>query len=131
MNKAKQYRLNFVVKNMDDGQYPFISCDKDSTGSTINDDLASFIDCGGVKQTDRFLKEIDSLQPFINNGYLGEYPMDSFNEEVVYLSSPPSVATFNRGGGDNIIPLDDFIEILKEWKAFLQSLPYKHWLSNL
>lgn len=61
-----------------------------------------------------------------NNGYtiIGSY------EVVVKIFSPPARAVFNEGGTDIVIPLQDFLDILQEWKSFLISLPYNHDLSN-
>jgi len=41
------------------------------------------------------------------------------NIDSVEIFSPPACASFWNGTGYNDIPLHDFIDILNEWKAFL------------
>ncbi|WP_343524522.1 hypothetical protein [Pedobacter sp.] len=129
MNKAKQYHLNFRVFSRDDGRKrPNVYSDTDSNG-TINGDVASFMDSLGPDGVDWVVDEIMSLNAFNSNtnGYtiIGSY------EVVVEIFSPPARAVFNEGGGaDIVIPLQDFLDILHEWKNFLLSLPYKHDLSD-
>ncbi|MFC4143511.1 hypothetical protein ACFSNA_02640 [Pedobacter mendelii] len=129
MSKSEQYHLYFLVSTREDGsQNPYVESDRDNTGSTINSEISSFISLLGPKLTDGVIFEIYSCNPFtsINNGYSVE---GSF-EETVEIFSPPPRAVFNNGGSDVVIPVQDFIDILYEWKNFLLSLPYKHSLSN-
>lgn len=129
MSKANQYHLHFRVIVREGGsKEPTIDTDTDSTGSTINGDVANFMMLLGVEYTSFVLDEINRTNSFNTNtnGYsiIGSY------EETVEIYSPAARAVFNSGGNDVIIPLQDFIDILNEWKAFLNSLPYKHTLSD-
>lgn len=129
MSKANQYHLHFrVVAHEDGSKKPTIDTDTDSTGSTINSEVANFMSLLGKGLIDSVLDEIDRQDAFStsNNGYsiIGSF------EETVEIYSPPARAVFNSGGDDVVIPLQDFIDILNEWKAFLNSLPYRHTLSD-
>ena len=126
MNISKNYNLNFVVSTDRYGnKSPEIICKLDSSGSTINDSIASFIGGMGPEWIDHTIYEIISEDPF--NKPLFEYGVNGSYDEVVEISSPPAVAIFNDGV---VIPLQDFLAILQEWKDFLNSLPYQHILSN-
>lgn len=129
MSKADQYHLNFRDIAREDGsKKPTIDTDTDSTGSTINSEVANFMSLLDKELIDNVLDEIDRQDAFStpNDGYsiIGSY------EETVEIYSPPARAVFNSGGDDVVIPLQDFIDILNEWKAFLNSLPYRHTLSD-
>jgi len=130
MKKAKQYHLNFRVIPNDDGtKIPNVYSDFRSNDSTIYAIVANFMDSLGPRGVDWVIDEIISLNAFNSNtnGYtiIGSY------EEIVEIYSPPARAVFNLGGGDDVVlPLQDFLDILEEWKLFLNSLPYKHYLSN-
>lgn len=129
MSKANQYHLHFRLIAREDGsKKPTIDTDTDTTGSTINSEVANFMMLLGIRYTNFVLDEINSTNSFNTNtnGYsiIGSY------EETVEIYSPPTRAVFNSGGDDVVIPLQDFIDILNEWKTFLNSLPYKHTLSD-
>lgn len=129
MSKAKQYHLSFLVSRRDSGRWtPYVESEIDSTGSTINSQVSNFMSLLGPRLTDGVIFEIYSCNPFTstNNGYSVE---GSF-EDTVEIFSPPPRAVFNTGGDDVVIPVQDFIHILYEWKNFLLSLPYEHSLSN-
>lgn len=129
MNKAKQYHLGFRVFSQDDGRKrPNVCSDTDSNG-TINGDVASFMNFLGPDGIDWVVDEILSLNAFNSN--VNGYTISGSYEVVAEIFSPPARAVFNEGGGaDIIIPLQDFLDILQEWKSFLNALPYKHDLSN-
>lgn len=129
MNKAKEYHLNFIVKIDQFGkQYPTIVCDKDNTGSTINGEIASFISGCGVFIVDDILRDIGHLTT--SNITLSDYTIFSGNQyDTIEILSPPPRAMF-WGNREPAVPLQEFIDILQEWKDFLNSLPYKHSLSN-
>jgi len=129
VNKAKQYHLNFRVFSDDDGRkIPNVYSDTDSKG-TINEDVVSFMDSLGPDGVDWVVDEIMSLDAFNSN--TNGYTISGSYEVVVEIFSPPARAVFNEGGGEDIvIPLQDFLDILHEWKSFLRSLPYNHDLSN-
>lgn len=129
MSKANQYHLHFRVIAREDGsREPYIDTDTDASGSTINSEVANFMLLLGIRLTQSIIAEIYGCDPFStsNNGYsiIGSF------EETVEIYSPPARAVFNSGGDDVVIPLQDFIDILNEWKAFLNSLPYRHTLSD-
>jgi len=129
MSKANQYHLHFRVISYKDGSKdPIIDTDRDSTGLTINCDVASFMSLLGPRLIQGVIFEIYSCDPF--NTPTNGYSVEGSWEEDVEIYSPPPRAVFNIGGTDTVIPLQDFIDILYEWKAFLESLPYKHSLSN-
>ncbi|TZF83777.1 hypothetical protein FW774_09925 [Pedobacter sp. BS3] len=128
-SKAKQYHLKFEVLRYADGtNWPKIFCNNDFTGSTINRSLADFIDGMGPKSIDSVIYDITSENPF--NRSISEYQVWGGYEEVVEIFSSPARAVFNDGME---VPLQDFLDILQEWKDFLNSLPYKHThtLSNM
>ena len=87
--------------------------------------MASFIDGMGPWHIDVVVGDILGENPF--NQSISEYGVWGGYDEVVEISSPPPRAVFNDGLE---LPLQDFLDILQEWKDFLNSLPYKHSLSN-
>lgn len=118
MTKSKQYHLNFRIISLKDGEkWPKIFCDYDSTGATINGRMASFIDGMGPWHIDVVINDILGEDPF--NQSLSEYGVWGGYDEVVEISSPPPRAIFNDGLE---VPLQDFLDILQEWKDFLNSL---------
>lgn len=125
MSKAKQYHLNFIVRSSSDRKSPEIICDYDSTGSTINGNMASFIVGMGPWHIDTVVNDILGEDPL--NKSISEYTVWGGYDEVVEISSPPPRAVFNDGLE---VPLQDFLDILQEWKDFLNSLPFEHTLSN-
>lgn len=129
MSKSNQYHLHFrVITREDSSNEPFINTNFDPTGSTLNSEVANFMLLLGIKSIQNIIAEIYGCEPFstFNDGYsiIGSY------EQTVEIYSPPARVVFNSGGNDIVIPLQDFIDILNEWKAFLISLPYKHSLSD-
>jgi hypothetical protein len=129
MTKAKQYHLNFKVVLVNNIQVPSIECDKNAAGHALNKELANFIDSCGPAYTQEIITEISSLNAFTIS--VNEYKIYSGNEyDSVEIFSLPARASFWNGSGYTNIPLQDFLDILNEWKSFLNSLPFIHKLSN-
>lgn len=130
MNKAKQYSLNFtVLKTQGFKPQPYIECDTDSSGSTINSQVAQFILSCGAKYTQDIIDEVNGL----GAGTLGrdDYTIWSQNEyDQIEVTSPPVEIIFNFGGTDFVMSKNDFIEILQEWRDFLNSLNFEHTLTG-
>ncbi|MFV0143644.1 MULTISPECIES: hypothetical protein [Empedobacter] len=65
------------------------------------------------------------------NNFVTNYVVEGSAEEIIVISSPPAIVAFHDTNVGFInIPLLDFIDILIEWKNFLNSLPYKLTLSD-
>jgi len=129
MTKSKQYHLNYKILSVRDRKIPTIECDVNSSGTSLNIELASFINKGGVLYTQEIIDDIISLNAFSST--TDGYKIYSANEyDIVEIFSPPARASFWNGTGYTDIPLQDFIDILNEWKAFLNSINFKHSLSN-
>ena len=89
--------------------------------------IVSFLDRLRASEIEEIVQEILSLDPF--NRTINSYDIDSGNDrDWIYISAPPAVATFDSG--DEIVPLQDFIDIATEWRDFLNAIPYKHGLSE-
>ena len=130
MNKAKSFGLNIQVSDIENyGKSPSISCELDHRGNSINAEMANFLNCRGVELMAELINDINQLDPL--NSELSEH-------DVAYgywgvdgdISSPPARIIFNQGGGFKEIPLEDFLEIAREWIDFLNSLNFQHRLSN-
>lgn len=129
MTKSKQYHLNYKILSVGERRTPIIECDVNSSGNSLNIELASFIDKGGALFTEEIIDDIISLNAFSSN--TNGYKIYSANEyDTVEIFSPPARASFWNGSGYTNIPLQDFIDILNEWKAFLNSIKFHHTLSN-
>lgn len=55
---------------------------------------------------------------------------DSESIGVRYHPPQPAAVIFNKLGTEVFIPVNDFMEILEEWKAFLLTVPKPHWLDR-
>ena len=77
---------------------------------------------------DHVISEIEFLDLF--NKTVNGYELGGRNEDVVEIFSSPPRAVFNNAGDDEIMPIQDFLEVLLEWKNYLNSLPFTHVLSN-
>lgn len=127
---AKRYGLNFQVSDIINyGKSPSISCDRDQAGSSINSEMADFLNCRGVELMTELIHDINQLDPF--NNELNDYDI-AYGYCEIYgdISSPPARIIFNQGGGFKEIPLEDFLAITQEWIDFLNSLDFEHDLSN-
>ena len=47
MTKSKQYHLNYKIISVGETRIPIIECDVNSSGTSLNIELASFMDKGG------------------------------------------------------------------------------------
>lgn len=130
MKTAKIYGLNFITSQLKNGRIsPAANCDLDDSGSSINGEMATFLNCRGVELMSELLDDIHELDPF--NRELTEvdvaYGYCGVDGEI---SSPPARIIFNNGGGFKEVPLEDFLAIAQEWIDFLNSLNFQHRLSN-
>lgn len=130
MSKANQYHLSFRVFSDQKGlKLPRVECGTNQPGETINDEIANFMNELGVNSIDLTIDLIYSCDPF--NSSNDGFSVRGSNDEIAFIYSPPARIVFNNGGEDISVPLQDFIDILNEWKDFLNSLPYEHTLSNM
>lgn len=74
------------------------------------------------------MRDIGTLNAF-NSPVLG-YTIWSGNEHdnIEIVSPPPQVLCWSSY--EVAIPLQDFLDIMNEWKGFLKSLSFEHTLSN-
>lgn len=128
MSKAAQYGLSFTIFDSGyDNKIPLIKSKKNAQGHNINMGIVGFLDRLRVSEIDMFLQEIQSLDPF--NKTINLYDIDPGDDrDCIHISAQPAVATFD--GGDEVVPLQDFIDIATEWRDFLNAIPYKHWRSE-
>ncbi len=94
-------------------------------------DIASFLAPNGINGTDSIIFDIKSL---VFGGEADDVTVwgyyDSESIEVRYHPPQPAVVILNKLGMEVFVPVDDFIKILEEWKAFLFSVPKPHWLDH-
>ncbi len=131
MNIASQYYLDFYISNMP-GFIPKPSIGvRAINGSVVNQEIASFLEPNGIEFIEHIKNEINS---FDYNLPLDDYDVWGFNytESLRIRCNPPNpaVVVFNTGGTEVLVPVNDFLEILEEWKAFVASVPTPHWLEN-
>ncbi|MGF2411688.1 hypothetical protein [Ferruginibacter sp.] len=124
MTKAKQYHLNFKTVPSPNIYKPVIECDTDSSGYTLSIELAGFLASCNENETQEIIDDVISLDAF-NSGADG-YEISANEYDSVEIFSPPARASFWNGTGYNDIPLQDFLDILNEWIAFLNSLSGKY-----
>lgn len=128
MNKARSYNLSFHTWTLQSGTIkPGIGVSR-VNGISLNHEIASFIEPNGIRLTQDLIDEINAL----NFETLVEAdPLWGGNEEesAEIRNHPPRVV-FNTGGTDVEVPVADFLQLLQEWKAFLETIPDPHWLSN-
>lgn len=132
MSKANQYSLDFYVSNMP-GFTPKPSIGiSNVNGNSLNREIASFLEPNGVQGVDSIKFDIISLldngKPVPNVNIWGYH--DSESIELRYLPPSSPVIVFNTGGTEVLVPANDFLQILDEWKAFVASVPTPHWLEN-
>lgn len=128
MTKSEEYNLFFSTYNMNSGKIkPTIETTL-INGNSINNEIASFLESNGVVFTQDIINEINSLN---FSDPIESYIIWGGNEdESIEIKSPPSRVIFNKAGTNVEVPIDDFLLLLQEWKAFLQTIPSPHWLSN-
>jgi len=132
MSIANQYYLDFYVSNMPVfTPKPSIGV-RAINGSSVDRDIASFLEPNGVQSVDSIKFEIISLldngEPVPNVNIWGYHTSESI--ELRYFPTSPAVVVFNTGGKDVLVSVNDFLQILDEWKAFVASVPTPHWLEN-
>lgn len=128
MSKAEEYNLHFIIhRRYDETVKPSIGVSL-VNGESKNYEIASFLESNGVKLTQEIIDQINS---FDYNHPFEDYNVWGYHDaESVEIKNPPATAVFNTGGIPVEIPIADFIQILQEWKTFLQTIPNPHWLSN-
>ena len=131
MSIANQYNLIFGVSNMPGfTPRPYISINL-INGRPINHEIASFLEPNGLELIEHIKSEINSFN--YNNPFDG-YDVWGYHdaESVEIRNHPPNppFAVFNTGGTEVLVPVNDFLQILDEWKAFVESVPTPHWLEN-
>lgn len=132
MSIANQYNLTFDVSSPDQN-FPRIPIVNLINGNNaINHEIASFLEPNGVQGVDSIKFDIISLldngEPVPNVNIWGYH--DSESIELRYLPPSSPVVVFNTGGTEVIVPANDFLQILDEWKTFVTSVPTPHWLEN-
>ncbi|MNK07064.1 hypothetical protein D3C87_249730 [compost metagenome] len=127
MSKAQEYGLSFTILQNKKRPYPTIICETSQNGTSVNKEIVSFLEDNGIRYTQDIIDEINSYTSPIINGY-SIFGGNSY--ESVEIFSPPPRAVFNKTGTEVEIPLNDFLEILEEWKKFLQELTFDHRLSK-
>lgn len=131
MSKSNQYNLNFGVRVRHDGFRKPVIGTPIINGESINHEIASFLEPNGVELIEHIRGEINSFNynvSFKDHTIWGYHDAESI--EVRNLPPNAAVVIFNTGGTEVEVPVSDFLEILDEWEAFVQSVPKPHWLEN-
>lgn len=125
MSKSEYYgtKFNFINDSGNKKNPIIINIDK----SKIAQNLKEYIEFLGLELVDEMIYDINS--DYVMNN-VTNYVVQGSAEEIIISSPPAKVAFHNTNGGFINIPLLDFIDILIEWKNFLNSLLYKHTLSD-
>ena len=125
MSKAQEYGLIFSVSDVAGFDKNVYVKSKPISGAHYFS-LASFLSRQGVAGVDEIIEEIDYLGTNAN-----DIPISGYSEyERFFVYSQPHRAVYNETGSDEVVPMLDFLQILAEWKMFLQSLKFRHSLSN-
>jgi hypothetical protein len=130
VNKSKQYNLNFGFSNFEGINFPEIGTPI-INGSSKNCEIASFLQSNGIELIEHIRYEINSFNynvSFKDHTIWGYHDAESI--EVRNLPPNPAVVIFNTGGTEVEVPVSDFLQILDEWEAFVNSVPKPHWLEN-
>lgn len=124
MSKASEYNLKFKLAKTSYGKCPFVLTSGD-IGVIVN-----FIEDQGSKGTQVI---IDELIPLTLSGvnFENHEIRSATGRTYAELYDSPKRVSFWTGNYNYEIPLQDFIEILQEWKAFLDGLPSDHLFANL
>ncbi|SHL34731.1 hypothetical protein [Flavobacterium chilense] len=131
MSLANQYNLNFHIWTFSDGITKKASIGVSLVnGSTKNHEIASFLEPNGIRLTQEIIDDINSLNLDPNLPFNNYVIWGGNQDESVEIKSAPFRAVFNKTGKPVEIPIADFLQILQEWKDFLQNIPNPHWLSN-
>lgn len=129
MTKSEEYNLHFSTYEFNSTIIPRVGC-RLINGTTKNLEIASFLEPNGIRLTQQIIDDIVSLNLDLNLPFEGYNIWGGNQDESVEIKSPPFRAVFNTTGKPLEIPITDFLQILHEWKAFLQDIPNPHWLSN-
>jgi len=131
MSIANQYNLTFYVENIS-GLKPKPSIGYLNPLGIKNREIISFLEPNGVQGVDSIkfdiLSLLDSGEPVPDVNIWGYHNSESI--ELRYFPPSPALVLFNTGGIDVLVPVNDFLEILEEWKTFVVSVPPPHWLEN-
>ena len=100
-------------------------------GDALNHEIASFLEPNGLELIEHIKDEINSLDYTFE---FKDYTIWGYHDaESVEIRNHPShepVAVFNTGGKEIVVPIVDFLQILEEWKVFVESVPKPHWLDK-
>lgn len=129
MKKAEEYNLHFSTYKFNNITIPSVGCSL-VNGSSKNNEIASFLESNGVRLTQQIIDDITSLNLDLNIPFEGYNIWGGNQDESVEIKSPPFRAVFNTTGKPVEVPIPDFLQILQEWKAFLQTISNPNWLSN-
>lgn len=126
MFKANEYGIGFQIIQSNSGKEPIpININNEQ----LTFELVSYIESLGVEFTNSIIDEIIMIDAFTID--TNAYEIEGSMEKNVEIFSPPAIAAFpDSNGGYLELPLQDFIDILNEWKDFLISLTFQHSLSN-
>ncbi|GAA3734923.1 MULTISPECIES: hypothetical protein [Flavobacterium] len=129
MKKAEEYNLHFSTYEFNNTTIPSVGCSL-VNGSSKNNEIASFLEPNGIRLTQQIIDDITSLNLDLNIPFEGYNIWGGNQDESVEIKSPPFRAVFNTTGKPVEVPISDFLQILQEWKAFLQTIPNPNWLYN-
>lgn len=133
MSKAKQYGMNFIVdRRANLLPEPYIESNIGMNEMGQYYEVAEFIGENGVKYTERIINELQEL--ITNNSpdsFTGHHITGASQYQRMEVINPPMKCVFNLLGRNTQVPVNDMIEILNEWKSFLESLKFEHSLSDL
>ena len=134
MKKSEEYGLQFIFKrdklkiNTPTPRINLIGSINNTFYINNNQDALAHILSGYLEFLGpRLVRFIISEIPSNFDGY----EIEGSAEIYVEIFTSRSTAAFSdTNEGYLELPIEDFITILNEWKDFLNSLPYKHFLSD-
>ncbi|WP_125723570.1 hypothetical protein [Flavobacterium ustbae] len=129
MKKSEEYNLHFSTYEFNSTIIPHVGCSL-VNGSSKNNEIANFLEPNGIRLTQQIIDDITSLNLDLNIPFEGYNIWGGNQDESVEIKSPPFRAVFNTTGKPVEVPISDFLQILQEWKIFLEGIPKPHWLSN-
>ncbi|GAA3782019.1 hypothetical protein [Flavobacterium ginsengiterrae] len=129
MKKSEEYNLHFNTFEFNNTTIPIVGCSL-VNGASKNNEIASFLEPNGIRLTQQIIDDIASLNLDLNIPFEGYNIWGGNQDESVEIKSPPFRAIFNTTGKSVEVPISDFLQILQEWKTFLETIPNPHFLSN-
>lgn len=130
MSIANQYNLFFSIYDHSGVNVPTIGTPT-INGRSVNHEIASFLEPNGVRLIQHIKNEINDLDYSIP---IDRYEIFGYHDaeyaEIRNFPQNPPIIVFQKGSQEVIVPVNDFLQILEEWKAFVQSVPTPHWLEN-